>query len=76
MLDKEQPTPEANGDPEPVLELPDDLPESRIRTKAMDGMRIDLGARVQDEPEIPTDFDDTEKSREEDPSPDEQPSSD
>lgn len=80
MLDKEQPAPEANGDSEPVLEVPDGFPEGQFDTKAMDGRPVRLGSRIYRRDSIPADFDaetqDTEIQQEESPSPDKQPDSD
>ena len=75
MLDKEQPAPEANGDPEPVLEVPDDFPEGRFDTKAFSETPIGVRPLVDRQEDIPTEAD-AETQKEESPSADEQPDSD
>lgn len=74
MFDKEQPAPEANGDSEPTLEVPDGFPEGRYETKAFSGSAGEL--RMGIDAQEPEPQPEETPQREETPSTDEQPDSD
>ncbi len=76
MLDKEQPTPEANGDAEPVLEVPDGFPEGKLETKAMSERLPGEGFAADHSGEFSADVKEIEPQQEKTPSADEQPDSD